>query len=180
MLTQKRLKELLHYDSETGVFIWKVNKANNAQINNAAGYSNSNGYRDIRIDWKLYRAHRLAWLYMEGYFPAGCEIDHIDQNPANNAWSNLRLASHQCNIRNCKIRKDNKTGVKGVYLKKENNKWWADIRITGKTIYLGIYKDFDEAVCARLAGEQCVGWNGCDTNSPAYKYVKNNIQKKAK
>ncbi|MCP4373526.1 MAG: hypothetical protein GY797_36295 [Deltaproteobacteria bacterium] len=48
--------------------------------------------------------------------------------------------------------------------------------INGINKYLGTYNNFDNAVCARLAGEQCVNWSGCDSNSPAFKYVKGHIQ----
>lgn len=43
---------------------------------------------------------------------------------------------------------------------------------------LVVYKnvDFDEAVCYRLAAEQCLNWSGCYDNSSACKYVKENIQ----
>lgn len=175
-LTQKRLKEILHYDPETGVFTWLVDRGNNAVKGLTAGYLDQRGYIYIGISGKLYRAHRLAWLYMEGFFPRNIGIDHEDQIKHHNWWSNLRLASQQCNMRNCGNPKNNTSCVKGVCWDKWSQKWRARVRVLGKQIYLGLYKSFDNAVCARLAGEQCLNWEGCDSNSPAYKYVQNMLK----
>ena len=68
------------------------------------------------------------------------------------------------------------SGIKGVSLKKNEEKWKSYINCTGEQKSLGYYKSFDNAVCARLAGEQCLDWDKIDINSPAFKYVKENIQ----
>lgn len=110
-----------------------------------------------------------------GYWPEN-DIDHKDKIKHHNCIRNLRETSRQCNMRNMGNRKDNTSGVKGIHWDKLNKKWKTQISINRKRKTLGYYKDFDNAVCARLAGEQCVGWEGCDSNSPAYQYVKENIQ----
>lgn len=175
-LTQKELKKMLHYNPDTGVFIWKCARPH-ANIGDVAGHAEPNSYHTISVFNVSYKAHRLAWLYMKGYLPKNIDIDHKDQIPWHNWWDNLRLASRQCNMRNCGNRKDNKSGVKGV-IKHGKNKWLAGIRVNGKSIHLGLYKDFSNAVCARLIAEQCLGWEGCDSSSPAYQYVIKNIIKK--
>ena len=76
-LTQERLKELLHYDPETGYFTWKISPNNAVKVGSVAGTS-MNNYIRIIIDHKAYLAHRLAFLYMEGYFPEH-EVDHINR-----------------------------------------------------------------------------------------------------
>ncbi|MDP8268323.1 MAG: AP2/ERF family transcription factor, partial [Candidatus Tenebribacter davisii] len=68
------------------------------------------------------------------------------------------------------------SGIKGVSWYKNRNRWVANIFISGKRLDLRFCKTFDEAVCYRLTAEQCVNWEGCDSNSPAYLYVKENIQ----
>jgi len=168
-LTQKRLKEALHYDSDTGVFVWIVALARRIKTGDVAGFPDC-GYIKIGIDGEEYKAHRLAWLYVYGYFPEN-EIDHKDRIRCHNWIKNLREVSHKCNIRNTGNHKDNKSGVKGVCWAKHAKKWLATIGVDNKLKHLGIYKNFDNAVCARLAAEQCLDWSGCDSSSPAFKYV---------
>ena len=90
-LTQERLKEVLNYNPETGVFTWKINKGSRTSIDSVAGCFGvkQNGIL-IRINKILYSAHYLAYLYMTGYFPTQ-RIKHIDGNKNNNRWSNLDL-----------------------------------------------------------------------------------------
>lgn len=173
-ITQKRLKELLHYDPDTGIFKWKVQISNRIKIGDIAGCINQQNYIKIRIDGKIYASHRLVWLYMEGYFPEN-DIDHINQIKTDNRWKNLREISPQCNARNCGLYKNNKSKIKGVYWANTIKKWKVQIKIKQKTKYLGIYDNLDEAVCVRLAVEQCLNWEGCDNNSPAYQYVQKMI-----
>ncbi len=173
-LTQKKLKELLHYDPETGIFTWKVRAANRIRSGDVSGHKNKKSYIVIGIDGKSYKAHRLAWLYVYGYFPKN-DTDHIDRIKHHNWIKNLRDASRACNLRNCGNRKNNTSGIKGVCWDKKMEKWMARIAINGKDKHLGRYKDFDDAVCARLAGEQYLNWSNCDSSSPAFEYVKKNI-----
>lgn len=124
----------------------------------------------MRIDGKKYLAHRLIWMWKEGYFPEH-QIDHIDRNKSNNKWNNLRHISSSCNARNVGVRQTNKSGITGVCWAKKVGKWKSYVRLNNKLKNLGDFFDFDEAVCHRLAAEQCVNWSGCDDNSPAYQYV---------
>lgn len=174
-LTQERLKELLHYDSDTGSFTWIVNRGNAVTVGDIANYRSGGGYVQIRIDKKLYYGHRLAWLYVYGYFPEH-GVDHIDKIRHHNWISNLREASTQCNARNTGNFKHNSSGVKGVTWYDWVHKWCARIKVKGKTKNLGIHEDFTEAVCHRLAAEQCLNWEGCDSNSPAYQYVQKHLK----
>lgn len=169
-ITQKHLKELLSYDPQTGIFKWKKTKGSRAQKGNIAGSLINTGYRMVCVDHKSYPAHRLAWLYVHGYFPEH-SLDHINRIPTDNRIENLREVSDQCNMRNRKISHNNKSGISGICFCKQNKKWRVSISIYNKTYNLGRYKDFDNAVCARLAAEQCLNWDGCDSNSSAYQYV---------
>lgn len=172
-LTQKRLKEVLDYDPKTGVFIWK--QSGSGRRKTLVAGCKHNGYIRIKIDDNKYSAHRLAWLYTYGYLPE-YRLDHKDRIRDHNWIDNLREASNQCNMRNCGNPKDNTSGVKGISLDKRDGKWQAYIIVNQKHCHLGCYKSFDEAVCARLAGEQAYNWESCDSSSPAYKYVKKYIQ----
>ncbi len=174
MLTQKRLKELLYYDPNTGIFTWRVKTSHRICIGSEAGCINREGYRQIGIEGKLRPAHRLAWLFVYGYFPEH-GIDHINRKPGSNQISNLREASQSCNMRNCGNRVNNTSGITGVSWDKQSNKWNARIRINQKAHNLGRYFYLDDAICARLAAEQCVDWSNCNSSSPAYQYVEKNI-----
>ena len=122
-LTQARLRELLHYDPETGVFAW-INPTNKSiKKGDIAGSINGQGYREIKIDYKQYNASRLAWLYMHGYFPEH-EVDHRNRIRGDGRWENLRHTSHSCNMRNKSIYKNNKSGIAGViWHKRQWNNW---------------------------------------------------------
>lgn len=170
MLTQLRLKELLNYDPESGIFTWRVNRRGMATAGSRAGYIQPSGYRYIKVDGKLYRASRLAWLFIEGYFPEH-EIDHINRLRYDDRWKNLRHVTRQCNVRNCGNSRNNTSGIKGVGWFRQTEKWRVRIVVNKKSHSLGYYGDFNDAVCARLAAEQCLGWKGCDASSPAYRYV---------
>jgi len=172
MITYKRLHELLDYVPFTGYFYWKISKQGITK--DLAGTINKRGYTSIGIDGKYYYAHRLAWFWVYGYMPEN-GIDHIKKIKYFNRIRNLREVSVQCNNRNCGNFAHNVSGVKGVSWAKNENKWRANIKINSKSKHLGNYFDFDNAVCARLMAEQCVDWEGCDSSSPAFKYVKNNI-----
>jgi len=173
LITYKELHKQLMYNPWTGYFYWCISRQS-IKIGKIAG-TKSNGYIVIKINKKPYKAHRLAWLYVYGYFPEN-DIDHRDQTRHHNWWSNLRETSNQCNQRNRGNPVNNTSNVKGVYWHKQNKLWQVIIVINNKNKFLGYYKSFDNAVCARLAGEQCVGWDGCDLNSPAYLYVKEVIR----
>jgi hypothetical protein len=151
-LTQDRLKSLLHYDPDTGVFTNKVTRAN-AVGGEIAGYRHyASGHWYITVDYKKYKAHRLAWLYYYGIWPE--EIDHINGNGTDNRITNLRECTHQQNGRNTKLRIDNTSGKKGVYFDKKNRKYRAYIGINGKNRFIGSRFDtVEEAIAARNKAE---------------------------
>lgn len=145
MITQKRLKEVLHYNPDTGDFTWLIS-VGTKKANSVAG-TEKGGYIFIQIDKVIYRAHRIAWLYITGMHP--CNIDHINHNGCDNKFKNLRNVSHRENMRNRTISKNNKSGVNGVTFVRARNKWWAQVEINGRCISLGYYADKFEAICAR-------------------------------
>lgn len=168
MLTYNRLISLLDYNALTGIFRWKESRG--VLKGSIAGSRTTEGYISITIDGYSYQAHRIAWFYYYGYMPE-INIDHRDRIKHHNWILNLRMATQVCNVRNTGLRLDNKSGVKGVGRSSSCEMWYAQIGINNKTKSLGYYKDFDEAVCARLMGEQCLDWAGCDSSSYAYLYV---------
>lgn len=157
-LTQKRLKEILNYDPETGIFIWIKALSNRKQIGDIAGCVNGKGYIVIGINRKDYRSHRLAWLYMTGEWPKD-EVDHKNHDKSDNRWQNLRAATHLENGRNQKMCTNNTSGVTGVYWFERIKKWRAYIYVDRKNKYLGFFDDFFEAICVRKSAELKYGFH---------------------
>jgi hypothetical protein len=152
LLTQEKIKELLDYNPETGIFIWKskTSKYSPIKVGSIAGYLKSSGYRIIEIYNKAFREHRLAWLYVYGVFPSD-QIDHINGIRDDNRISNLREATNKENSFNKKPSKNNTSGYKGVSWNKKNNKWVSQIRVDKKSIYLGLYDSLEDAAIAYQA-----------------------------
>lgn len=144
--------------------------------NKIAGGLSSKNYWQIRINKQLYESHRLAWLYIYGYFPEN-QIDHINQNRSDNRIKNLRESSRQCQIRNSKKHINNTSGVTGVCWAKDTQKWQAQITVNLKLYYLGQFYNFTEAVAHRLVAEQCLNWAGCNSSSSAYQYMQNYLKR---
>ena len=170
MITQQELKEHLHYNPETGFFRWEKPTANWIKAGQVAGRRTDQGYINICFCGHRHFAHRLAYLYMEGYIPEN-EVDHINRNRADNRWSNLREVSRQCNMRNASMPCNNTSGITGVSFHKVSQKWQSHITVNEKLKHLGLFADFDEAVAHRFAAEQCLGWKGCNSTSPAYLHM---------
>lgn len=138
MLTASRLRELFVYQPETGIFTRLVYRSPNAKAGDVAGTMDKDGYIQIQIDGKLYKAHRLAWLYMTGEWPTH-GIDHRDTVKDHNEWNNLRPATQAQNAGNCGPRSSNTSGFKGVTFDKKKARWMAQIQINRKCIHLGYH-----------------------------------------
>ena len=148
MLTQKRLKELLAYTPETGVFTWAKPRGGKVAGAVAGTIHYKQGYIRIKIDGGMYSAHRLAWLYVYGEMPEH-EIDHINHDRQDNRIENLRSVTRHQNARNRALRADNTSGVVGVNWFKRNKKWGARIFKNGKFVFLGLFDRFEDAAEAR-------------------------------
>ncbi len=112
-LTAARLRELLHYDPETGVFTWVVRRGC-AQPGDVAGCPDQKGYLKLMIDGKFYYCHRLAWYWVHGVWPVHM-IDHIDTVKSHNWIANLRDVPRSINQQNRRTALSNsKTGMLGA------------------------------------------------------------------
>jgi len=112
MLTQKRLKELLRYNPETGHFTWLVSTAWRIKVGDVAGsVSTCSGkkYIETNVDGERYRLHRLVFLYMTGEMPHN-HVDHINGNGLDNRWINLRQVTLRENHRNTRLQSNNTSG----------------------------------------------------------------------
>ena len=154
ILSAKRLREILDYNPETGVFTWKVMLAHRRKPGDVAG-GLTHGYIEIGIENHSYRAHHLAWLYIHGELPQGM-IDHIDGNRVNNAIANLRIATNQQNSQNKRQTSPTKVSCKllGVTWNIDRQCWQAQIGHNGKNYYLGLYKTDTAAHAAYLKAKR--------------------------
>jgi HNH endonuclease len=120
-----------------------------------AGSLDRQGYWVIRLDYEIYRAHRLAWLYIYGKFPVG-QLDHKNRKRADNRIANLRESNQNQNMANSKRHSDNRSGLKGVT--KLKTSWMAQIARNGKNVYLGCFGTPEAAYAAYCrAGKQLHG-----------------------
>jgi len=158
MLTQSQLKEVLNYNSDTGIFVWRRTVSPKGVKGNIAGTINGRGYRHLGYKGRIYRLHRLAFLYVKGHFPKD-QVDHINQNKLDNRWINLREVTSQENNRNLPLSSRNKSGVVGVFWDKSCSKWKAVIWNQGKAVNLGHFFDKFEGICARMSAHNKYGYH---------------------
>lgn len=144
MLTQRRLIEALHYDSRTGVFSWLVPPHNHPRLRGQAAGCDATGYVMIKVDGRAYKAHRLAWLYVHGEWPA-MRIDHRDGNPLNNSIENLRPATQAQNCANA-AKWRGKALPKGV--RQMGERYQARIRFERRLVHLGTFATPQDAANA--------------------------------
>ncbi|WP_157033074.1 HNH endonuclease [Halomonas sp. S2151] len=153
------VKELLHYDPDTGIFTWKSRDRRWFSSNVGWGVWNgrfagkragcergnsANGYRRRRISIlnSYYLEHRLAWLWMEGG-PVPEQIDHVNRDATDNRWANLREAKHIQNGRNQSLHSNNSSGYGGV--SRSSGKWRARCHMLGKDHHIGTFDDVEKA-----------------------------------
>lgn len=156
-LTQARLKELLHYDPETGTFTWRLTRTGQGLKGSIAGSRTREGYNAICIEGKTYKAHRLAFFYMLGEWPI--QSDHINHIRHDNRWCNLLSVTNKQNARNRTINSKNTSGHMGVSFNKQTSQWAAYIKVDQKRIHLGLHDDKSDAITARKAAEIKYGFH---------------------
>lgn len=150
MISRDRLLEILDYSAETGEFRWRV--SGHSRVAGAlVGSPTNHGYLTVRVDYRPYYCHRLAWFYVHGRWPAG-QIDHVNCNGHDNRIANLREATQTQNNGNLRRRKDNKSGFKGVSWDKRLRCWVAQVHYQGRHYHLGGFDTPEAAQAAYAAG----------------------------
>ena len=156
-ITQEQIKEKLKYDPETGVFVWNSHSVQ-SRVGSVAGckYTTNSGntYIRIRVGNQTLQAHRLAFLYIEGFLlDPNIEVDHINGDGTDNRFNNLRKVTRIENSRNAKLNIRNNSGSCGVSFHKKTNGWYSYIMIEGKSKNLGVYASKEDAIKARKNAE---------------------------
>ena len=151
-----RIRSILGYDKDTGVFVWLVSKGK-CKAGSVAGTSNTTGHVQISVDGKKYLAHRLAWLYTHGRLPSSM-IDHINGNKLDNRTSNLRHVEFSENMLNLPRRADSLSGVTGVNFDRPTGKWRARYQINKRRICLGLFETAEQAEEAVINARAVAGF----------------------
>ena len=163
--SQEVLRQLLRYEPEAGKLFWLPRAPSLFPNGRNCGPWNSRnsgkealnsldgkGYLHGTLLGKTVQAHRIVWAIVYDGCPT-MQIDHRDGNRSNNRIENLRLADQFINSQNMQIGRRNTSSVVGVTWHKGGKKWAAQIVANGKSIYLGLFSDFDAAVAARRSAE---------------------------
>lgn len=161
-----RVKELVSYDPDTGSLCWRqrpesafgsvrVARIWNTKYAGAeAGQVGSRGYREVWLDGRIYKAHRLAWLCATGDWPSG-DIDHVNGNRADNRLCNLRDVSRSVNSQNQRRAKlSNISGLLGVSFRKRTGRYLSQIMADGQCKYLGSFATPELAHAAYLEAKR--------------------------
>ena len=154
-LNAARLRELLHYDPETGIFTNRIKRSRKIVAGQAAGSINKIlRYVVIGIDGDTWLAHRLAFLWITGEWPKG-KADHRAGDRANNRWANLRDLTHAANIQNVTTaRRNNTSGMLGASRDKRGGKWRAAIVVNYKQVHIGTYSTAELAHAAYVEAKR--------------------------
>lgn len=152
-LTQEQLREDLHYDAATGVFVRLRASSRRVHVGDIAGYCDGKGYRSIAVRGRAYRSSHLAWLYVHGVWPDGI-IDHINTDPSDDRIENLRDIPFRGNAQNQRrAHKHNGSGVLGVE-RLSSGRYRPRINVAGRYVHLGVYDTPEEASAVYWAAKK--------------------------
>jgi hypothetical protein len=143
MITQTQLKNAFEYRPDTGLLLWRHDRAK-VRAGQRAGWLGRDGYRYVWLDYVTRKEHRFIWLLMTGQMPPK-DIDHINGVKSDNRWCNLRAATRSQNRANMGIQGNNTSGHRGVYWSSARGKWVAMIGFKGRRRTLGRFEDLESA-----------------------------------
>lgn len=146
-LTQELLWFLFSY--KEGVLFWNAKINQRIEIGSVAGSKDGNGYVQIMINGKRYKAHRLIFIMHKNFAPS--TIDHINGVRDDNRIENLRAATLEENAHNRRISKLSTSGIKNVYWHKSSRKWQVAVSANGKQIHAGYFNTKEEAESAAIS-----------------------------
>lgn len=166
-ISQEEAIELFDYDA--GLLIWRdrpftafknsmaAGRFKSSFAGRPAGSIRKDGYRVLSYKDRDYLVHRVVWLFFHGYVPK--VLDHINHDRSDNRIENLREVTYSQNCRNSILPSHNTSGASGVYWKKSDKCWCAQITDGQKTKYLGRFDSFEKAVAARILANKEMGYH---------------------
>lgn len=155
------LHKFLKLDADTGTLVWRrrsCSRFNSNYAGKTAGTLNKEGYVCLRLLGKLLLAHRVVFAMHEGRWPDN-QVDHVNGIKTDNRPSNLRDVTLSENLKNQKMRANNRSGVTGVHWVAHKKKWAASISDKGTRVRLGLFKTIDQAATARNQAEKRLGYS---------------------
>ena len=143
------------YQPLTGELVWRVNRQK-ALVGSEAGGFDAKGYKRVRVGTVFHKTHRVIWAWVTGEDPGAINIDHKDGNPANNRWTNLRLATDLQNSQNRRGK-----GYRYLYREGRTKNWYVVFQHNKKIITGGYYATEPEAAAAakKLKAQHLGAWN---------------------
>jgi hypothetical protein len=140
MISQKTLKEILDYNPETGIFIWKARAGKKTKVGSVAGCKGPRGSIQIGFDYQIYPAHRLAWLYVYGELSDEYDVIHVNHKNDDNKIENLRCTTKVATLVRCgRIKPINSVKTLGIYF--TSSGWKASIKVNSKSVCLGTFSN---------------------------------------
>ena len=140
-IAQELLKE--HFEYRDG-HLWWIKPRQRVKVGQQFGTYHRDGYRHGMLKGKVYKEHRLIWLYHCGAWPKEY-VDHINGVRDDNRIENLREATVQQNQFNRKSLVGATSQYKGVCWYKQSKKWLVKYRYKGKRYHVGYYETETEA-----------------------------------
>lgn len=142
-----RLREVLVYDADTGLLVWRVSRGR-VSAGTVAGCDRGDGYQTVRVDRKLLLSHRVAWALHYGSWPDR-DLDHVSGVASDNRIDNLRLASRSENMQNAQTRRAAKDTPRGVHWHARARKWCVVLYAQKQRHYVGLFASLADAIAAR-------------------------------
>ena len=140
--TVDEIRQAFSYDPETGRL------TRHRMPHRDPTWVSPTGYAKVNLGKEKYRAHRLAFVLMEGRWPHD-QVDHINRDKLDNRWANLREATNSTNAVNRGLQANNRTGFRGVSYHKRDQVFRARVKVNGVERQVGQFATAIEAASAR-------------------------------
>lgn len=154
------LRQLLDYDPETGIFIWRERPRSMCRTDHefkrwnsryagkqAFTQKNNDGYHTACVMKRRVKAHQVAFAMANGRWPVS-PIDHINGDRTDNSARNLREVTPMQNSWNAAGKKTRRSSFKGVGWNRKLGAWTAQINANGKRSHLGVFASETDAAAA--------------------------------
>lgn len=150
-LTADRLRELYVYEPGNGLLRRRTSTGGRS-AGSVAGNGQPGRCIQIYVDGRNYKAHRIIWLMVTGVWPT-YEVDHMDGDPSNNRWNNLRDTPHRINQQN-RRQCPSHSKLKVIGVTPNRDRFGAQIKVDGKRVWLGTFDTIEQAHAVYLEAKR--------------------------